>query len=224
MTTPRLVPGRYPTGDRSWRPPEVEDRFRRDWASAGFGYQSVGIDEMMQSGALGILPQLLTPAKRTTPDEGSRSDRVVETVARIDSLEQDVVALKRDLQTSRNLNDQLLDAVERLTTILSAATVPRATGELHREFRALAVQWREETFGQSLAAPGILHPAYLRIIGMGEQAIPWILEELEERGGQWYVALQSITGEDPVAKEDRGQRPRMRAAWQEWGRTNGWID
>ena len=101
---------------------------------------------------------------------------------------------------------------------------PSDSEDLHREFRDLAVRWREETFGQSLAAPGILHPAYLRIIGMGEQAIPWILEELEERGGQWYVALQSITGEDPVAKEDRGQRPKMRAAWQEWGRINRWID
>ena len=179
---------------------------------------------MIQSRVLGITPQVLTSAKRTTPVEDSRGDRFVELVTRIDGLEQDVVALKRDLQTSQNLNDQLLDAVERLTTILSAVHGPRASEDLHREFRDLAVRWREETFGQSLAAPGILHPAYLRIIGMGEQAIPWILEELEERGGQWYVALQSITGEDPVAKKDRGQRPKMRAAWHEWGRINRWID
>lgn len=101
---------------------------------------------------------------------------------------------------------------------------PRTAEELHCEFRELVAQWREETFGQSLAAPGILHPAYLRIIGMGEQAIPWILDELEKSGGQWYVALQSITGEDPVPEEDRGHRPKMRAAWREWGRCNGWID
>ena len=224
MTTTRVVPGLNATIGWGWPWPELEDTFRADSASADFGYQLIDIDEMMQSLGLGIPPQVFAPAKRTTPDEGSRSDRVVELVTRIDRLEQDVVALKRDLQTSQGLNDELINAVERLTAILSVAKVPQATGELHREFRALAVQWREETFGQSLAAPGILHPAYLRIIGMGEQAIPWILEELEERGGQWYVALQSITGEDPVAKEDRGQRPRMRAAWQEWGRTNGWID
>ena len=101
---------------------------------------------------------------------------------------------------------------------------PRATEDLHREFRNLVAQWREETFGQSLAAPGVLNPAYLRIIGMGERALPWILDELEESGGQWYVALQSITGEDPVPEEDRGHRPKMRAAWREWGRRNGWID
>ena len=100
----------------------------------------------------------------------------------------------------------------------------RTAEELHREFCELVDQWREETFGQSLAAPGVLHPAYLRIIGMGEQAIPWILGELEENGGQWYVALQSITGEDPIAEEDRGHRPKMRATWREWGRRNGWID
>ena len=128
MTTPRVVPGRYPTGDRSWRRPESEDPFGRDWVSAGFRYQSVDISEMMQSGALGILPQMLTSAKRTTPAEDSRGDRIVELVTRIDSLEQDVVALKRELQTSQNLNDELLNAVERLATVLSAARVPRATG------------------------------------------------------------------------------------------------
>ena len=224
MTTPRVVSRHYPTGVQSWLRPESEDPFRRVWVSADFGYRSVDIEEMIQSRVLGITPQVLTSAKRTTPVEDSRGDRIVELATRIDSLEQDVVALKRELQTSQGLNDELINAVERLTAILSVAKVPRATGELHREFRALAVQWREETFGQSLAAPGILHPAYLRIIGMGEQAIPWILEELEERGGQWYVALQSITGEDPVAKKDRGQRPRMRAAWHEWGRINRWID
>lgn len=101
---------------------------------------------------------------------------------------------------------------------------PRSTEDLHREFRQLVEQWREETFGQSLAAPGVLNAAYLRIIGMGEQAIPWILDELENNGGQWYVALQSITGEDPIPAEDRGHRPKMRAAWREWGRRNGWID
>lgn len=101
---------------------------------------------------------------------------------------------------------------------------PRTTEDLHREFCSLVAQWREETFGQSLAAPGVLNPAYLRIIGMGERALPWLLDELEENGGQWYVALQSITGEDPVPEEDRGHRPKMRAAWREWGRRNGWTD
>ena len=93
----------------------------------------------------------------------------------------------------------------------------------HAEFCRLAARWAEETSGYSVSADEILHPAYLRIIGMGEQAIPWILEEMAEQGGQWFVALEAITGEDPIPEEDRGRRPKMRAAWQEWGRKNGWI-
>ncbi len=96
--------------------------------------------------------------------------------------------------------------------------------ELRQEFFRLAEQWAEETRGYSVGIEEIAHPAYLRIIGMGEQAIPWILDEMAERGGQWFVALQAITGANPIPDEDRGRRPKMRAAWFDWGRQHGWID
>lgn len=96
--------------------------------------------------------------------------------------------------------------------------------DLHREFLALAAQWREETVGYSVITPKVVHPAYLRIIGMGPVAVPWILRELEEHGGHWYVALRSITGANPVPREDRGRIPRMREAWLAWARDEGWID
>ena len=103
------------------------------------------------------------------------------------------------------------------------AAQPAAQG-LHREFLALAAQWREETAGHSVITPKVAHPAYLRIIGMGPVALPWILRELEEHGGHWYVALQSITGANPVPHEDRGRIPKMRAAWLRWAREEGWLD
>lgn len=96
--------------------------------------------------------------------------------------------------------------------------------DLHREFLALAAQWREETVGYSVITPKVVHPAYLRIIGMGPVAVPWILRELEEHGGHWYVALRSITGVNPVPHEDRGRIPRMREAWLARARDEGWID
>ncbi len=92
------------------------------------------------------------------------------------------------------------------------------------EFHELAAQWRAETGGYSMMTSIVTHPAYLRIIGMGEQALPWIFFELEEHGGHWYVALRAITGANPVLYEDRGRRPKMREAWLAWGRDNGWID
>lgn len=55
--------------------------------------------------------------------------------------------------------------------------------ELFAEFCELAAQWQAETGGASVMRRIITHSAYLRIIGMGEQALPWIFFELEEHGG-----------------------------------------
>ena len=92
------------------------------------------------------------------------------------------------------------------------------------EFQRRARKWREATAGYSLMTHTAAHPDYLRIIGMGPTALPWIFEELRDNGGRWYVALNAITDADPVADEDRGRRPAMRAAWLRWGRDHGWIE
>jgi hypothetical protein len=94
---------------------------------------------------------------------------------------------------------------------------------IERELQRLADQWYRETGKYSLDTDVILHPAYLRIIGLGQQAIPFILRQLESRGGQWYQALESITGENPIQAEDAGKISRMKAAWLNWGRAHGYI-
>lgn len=107
--------------------------------------------------------------------------------------------------------------------MLSVEERVRRHRELFEEFCELAAQWQAETSGASVMTRIVTHPAYLRIIGMGEQALPWIFFELEERNGHWYVALHAITGANPVPHEDRGRIPKMRDAWLAWGRDNGWI-
>ena len=47
-----------------------------------------------------------------------------------------------------------------------------------RTFRQLVKKWRDETWFISSIKKRIAHPDYLKIIGMGSVAIPWILEEL----------------------------------------------
>ncbi len=69
-----------------------------------------------------------------------------------------------------------------------------------------------------------MHPAYQRIIGMGETAIPLILEEMRCCPSQWTWALRAITGADPVPKESRGKLKEMTAAWVEWGIEKGYIE
>lgn len=84
-------------------------------------------------------------------------------------------------------------------------------------FNEQAERWKNETGHLSSITKAIVHPSYLRIIGMGKQAIPLLLKELQERPDHWLVALNAITGEDP-APEDATFMEAV-AAWIHWGRS-----
>jgi hypothetical protein len=95
--------------------------------------------------------------------------------------------------------------------------------ELEPLFRQLARQWQDETRYYSFAPQYAVHPAYLRIIGLGPAVLPLLLDELRQRSGHWFPALEAITGVNPVPPEARGNVPQMIAAWVEWGRRHGLI-
>jgi len=63
-----------------------------------------------------------------------------------------------------------------------------------------------------------MHPAYQRIIGMGKDAIPIVLNEMSVRPGHWFWALRAITGENPVPAGHAGNIKAMSEDWIEWGR------
>jgi hypothetical protein len=92
-----------------------------------------------------------------------------------------------------------------------------------QRFKRLADQWRKATAMLSSTSDIVSHPAYLKIIGMGERAVPLILRELQERGGHWFVALRSITEENPVPPESAGKMKKMAEAWVLWGHQKGLI-
>jgi hypothetical protein len=92
-------------------------------------------------------------------------------------------------------------------------------------FEALRVRWHEQRGATSSITQMALCPAYQRIIGMGEKAIPLILRQLEDRADDpdhWFWALQAITGEDPVPVEHRGDMKEMARDWLEWAYTAGY--
>lgn len=91
------------------------------------------------------------------------------------------------------------------------------------EFRTLAEEWHRETGAISSPSRIVSHPAYLQVISMGEAAIPFILEDLQRQGGDWYAALRIIAKTSPIPADARGFVPRMTAAWLQWGRENGYI-
>lgn len=100
------------------------------------------------------------------------------------------------------------------------ATMPE---DIPTQFRRLTEIWREETEGLSSPSQISAHPAYQQIIGLGRPVLPLIFDELESRGGQWYIALRAITGASPVSPGASGRMPLVRESWLRWGRDNGYI-
>jgi hypothetical protein len=99
--------------------------------------------------------------------------------------------------------------------------------ELEQRFQALVVQWKEETQYHSSLHIITEHPAYQEIIGMGVEALPLILKELERENDHWFWALTQIANtigeQDPVKKEDWGYLEKMRDTWLQWGRERNLI-
>ena len=93
---------------------------------------------------------------------------------------------------------------------------------LRAEFTPLAEQWRRDSQHLSLISKKVMHPAYFRIMGMGEAVVPLLLEELRDRPSHWFLALKSTANVDPVPPG--GNPASAREAWLQWGRTEGLID
>ena len=105
---------------------------------------------------------------------------------------------------------------------ISSGSVGTAT-ETQTEFERLALEWKQETAHLSSSVMIAQHRAYQEIIGMGKDAVPFILRDLEKSPSQWFWALRSIAGESPVRPEDRGDVDAMTVAWLDWGRRNRYI-
>ena len=90
-------------------------------------------------------------------------------------------------------------------------------------FSRLKEKWKSETAFLSSISEIAMHPDYQQIIGMGTTAIPFILQEMTEKPGQWFWALKSITAEDPVLPENRGNVKAMTQSWIKWGKEQGYI-
>ncbi len=93
-----------------------------------------------------------------------------------------------------------------------------------QRFLALANKWREDTKWLSSTNEIAMHPAYQAIIGMGQEAIPMILEDLRKNSGHWYWALKAIAQEDPVHRSERGSINRMKQAWLRWAEQKGILN
>jgi len=92
------------------------------------------------------------------------------------------------------------------------------------KFNRLLAEVREQAAHLSSIKAKVMVPQYLEIIGMGQPALRFILNELKERPSYLFPALRAITGIDPVPPEDRGRLGLMAKAWIEWGRQHNIIE
>ena len=104
----------------------------------------------------------------------------------------------------------------------SAALLRIEAEKLRPEFVTLAQQWRRDTVHFSRVSQKVAHPAYRRIMAMGESAIPLLLESLHDRPAHWFAALTAAARLDPVPARSNAATARER--WLEWGRKEGLVD
>jgi len=126
----------------------------------------------------------------------------------------DSVASVRKGGTELGILEQLL--VQLRDEISLKKTDPQLT------FETLASEWKEQVGGSSFVAEKTNHPAYQKIIEMGQVVVPFILRELEQKPTHWFEALKAITGVNPVQPEQRGRTKQMAQAWLKWGREQGY--
>lgn len=95
--------------------------------------------------------------------------------------------------------------------------------ELEAKFIRLRDKWQSETSHISATSKRVLHSAYQSIIGMGQPAIPLILNELERNVDSWFWALAAIAEDDPATPESMGNGELLAAAWIAWGKQKGYV-
>ena len=103
-----------------------------------------------------------------------------------------------------------------------------STALTHREsntatrFNQLAAEVEEDCMMVSFSSQIALHPSYQEIIGMGKEILPLLIQKLDETPIFWFLALEAITGINPVPKSHRGYVPKMVKDWKKWANENNY--
>lgn len=105
-----------------------------------------------------------------------------------------------------------------------ARTLSERRPNTQKKFVSLAEAWRKERDESSSSSLAMaMCPSYQKIIGLGMEAIPLILVELERRVDHWFWALNAITDENPVLPSHAGDFTAAAEDWIAWGRRHGFI-
>jgi hypothetical protein len=92
---------------------------------------------------------------------------------------------------------------------------------LENEFHNLVILWREETADLSSPIKMYAHPAYQRIMAMGAEGLPFVLNELQRQTDHWFHALRYMAGKN--ISEGITDPEEAKDAWLTWGYKNNHI-
>jgi len=112
---------------------------------------------------------------------------------------------------ARDLSDETI----RQQTTLAPIYKQLSLGD---RFQILVENWKRNSRFLSSTTDMARLGSYQQIIQIGPEAIPLILRELEREPDYWFIALEQISGENPVPNEMRGRLPLMADVWLRWGR------
>ena len=90
-------------------------------------------------------------------------------------------------------------------------------------FSLLLERWHKERGPTSSVSNIIRCDSYQQIIKMGKRALPLILAQLKQEGNNpdhWFIALEAITGEEPIPENAYGNMLKMSEAWLCWAEKN----
>jgi hypothetical protein len=98
---------------------------------------------------------------------------------------------------------------------------PENDGKL---FQTLKKQWHKERGSTSSTTKIVTCPSYYKIIGMGQNALPFIFGDMRrnpDNPDHWFWALEMITRADPVPVNMYGRHAEMARAWLSWADEQG---
>ena len=87
---------------------------------------------------------------------------------------------------------------------------------IEERFSQLANKWRDDVMFLSDPSEMVMNINYLRIVALGESAIPFIKSALEESCEHWFVALEAITGHTPEPAPGGFTPASLRNYWLDW--------
>lgn len=139
--------------------------------------------------------------------------------------EQKEIGLKKVFENSGMINTETQKVIDSHSLWRIQLPTERKLSKLETQFNELAAKWKDETGLFSTTFHKVANDAYLDIIGMGKDAIPLILKDLQKPTGtaHWHTALKAITKENPVPVEDLTKNKKIKEAWIAWGKSKNII-